>query len=510
MEPILQLLESWSRIWALAILACAALGVRVLTRDPPLRADASGAAWMAIGALLLRLLERVLPVATAPTVKAGIHVVGLSLAAFAAIRLAVSIALWIARRQGHATPRILRDVLDGTLYVVAGAVILRTTFQLDLTAFVTTSALLSVVLGLALQDTLGNLFAGLSLQLERPVAPGDWVRLGEHEGKVVEISWRAIRIETRAFELVTIPNNQLAKNTIQNLSRALGGPVVCLVHVGLAYGAPPNLVKELLLGVLRDCPHAIRAPAPDVLTSRFAESSIDYELRFWVPRYEDLRRAEDWVRSTIWYRLRRAGLEIPFPVRTVYVRREPKLGLDQRTDTDGNVATGRELGPALLAIPFLQPLGEEKIRELGARARRLVFGRGERILVQGETGDTFFLVIEGEVEVHADGHGDPLARVGPGGWFGEGSMLTGEVRSAHVSAATDVALAVVDRESFAAVLQGNAEIAQALANTIAERRAAVAARGQPQEAIDRVRRDETTRVMDRLRSLFQLRGGPPA
>lgn len=509
MEQLVSLLESWSRVWALAILSVVALGVRFVARDPQLRNDAGGAAWMAVGALLIRLLERVLPVETAPTLKAGVHVVGLSLAAFAAIRLAVAIALWIARRQGHATPRILRDVLDGALYVVAGALILRTTFQLDLTAFVTTSALLSVVLGLALQDTLGNLFAGLSLQLERPVAPGDWVRLGEHEGQVVEISWRAIKIETRERELVTIPNNQLAKNTIQNLSRALGGPVVCVVKVGLAYGAPPNLVKELLLGVLRDCPHAIRTPAPDVVAAGFGESSIDYELRCWVTRYEQLRPAEDFIRSTLWYRLRRAGLEIPFPIRTVYLRREPKLGTDRHTDVDGNVATGRELGPALLAIPFLQPLGEAKILELGEKARRLVYGKGERILEQGAPGETFFLVLEGEVEISADGHGDPLARVGPGGWFGEGSMLTGEPRSAHVSAATDVALAVVDRESFGVVLQGNAEIAEALARTIAERRAAVASRGQPQETIERVRRDETMRVMDRLRSLFQLRSGPP-
>ena len=509
MDPALQsALERYASFAVLAVLTVLALVARARARDVMLRADLRGAIWLLVAAIVARLLHRLADAAGAPeAIVTVFHVATLALAAFGGIRLAISGALWLARRQGKHTPKILRDVIDGALYVIASAIILKTTFDLDLTALVTTSALLSVVLGLALQDTLGNLFAGLSLQVEGPMTPGDWVQIDQHIGQVVEISWRAVKLETRRRELVTIPNNVLAKGVISNLSRRLGGAVFRELFVHVGYGVPPNVVKEHLTAVVVGNPQVLAQPEPEIVLMQFADSGIQYRLRFWVPRYELARFVDDDVLSAAWYRLNRHGLEIPFPVRTVYLRRDkPREGLPP-PDRDQNVATAEKVRVSLGKIELLAPLGDAALDRLAAEGRREIYGRHEVVFRQGEPGSTFYVIVEGEVEVHVAGVAAPVAVLGPGQFFGEMALLTGDPRSASITARTDLAVVGIDRAVFASVIQGSPSAAEKLAAALAERRA-----GPPQATVGpgpQAARDvpaETGRIFGKLRDLF-LKGG---
>ena len=315
---------------------------------------------------------------------------GLVLFAFGLIRGAAATLTHLHRRRsGVETPKILRDLVDGFLSVLAALVILQATLQIDLGALLASSAVISLVLGLALQDTLGNLFAGLSLQAERPFGEGDWVRIGPHQGKVIEIGWRATRILTGAGEGLTIPNNSVAKEAVYNLSRR--GSIMRKVTLSLAYDVPPNAFKDAAMTVVRSNPRIVAEPAPIVRTADLAASAVQYEVLFWVSRWEQGGEVEDEVRSQLWYRLHRAGIALS------------PVGTEVRLARGARPAAGAEdvdVAGLLSQVDFLAPV-EPALREaLAARARVARFGRGEIILRQGDTTPApFYVVADGEAVV---------------------------------------------------------------------------------------------------------------
>lgn len=429
-----------------------------------------------------------------------LFVAGLVLFAFGVIRGAAATLTHLHRRRsGVETPKILRDLVDGFLSVLALLLILQATFDIDLGAVLASSAVISLVLGLALQETLGNLFAGLSLQAERPFGEGDWVRIGAHQGKVVEIGWRATRILTGAGEGLTIPNNAVAKEAVYNLSRR--GSVMRRVTLALAYDVPPNALKDAAMTVVRSNPRVVAEPAPIVRTAELASAAIQYEVLFWVNRWEQGGEVEEEVRSQLWYRLHRAGIALSA------VGNEVRLARGERP-----AAGAEEVDvPALLAkVDFLAPV-EPALRDaLAGRARVARFGRGEIILRQDDTAPApFYVVADGEAVVRVrapDGREQELARLGPGEFFGEMAALTGEPRTATVAAAQDSALVAVDREAFAELFQRAPQAAQKLAEVLARRREGLA-RTVEQAATGAVRPpEEPHQLLDRLRAIFKNLG----
>ncbi|MBA3295966.1 MAG: mechanosensitive ion channel family protein, partial [Acidobacteria bacterium] len=199
-------------------------------------------------------------------------------------------------------PSILQDA------VVIGLVVLVGTFAFG-DKLLTTSAVSAVVLGLALQDTLGNAFAGLAIQSEKPFNIGHWVKVGEFEGRVAEVTWRATKLRTKSGNFVVLPNNIVSKEAITNYSEpAL--PTRLQIEVGVTYDAPPNVVKRAALESIQNCPLVLTAPAPDVLLTSFDASSITYRVRFWIEDYERDEAARDQVRTSIYYAFKRKAIEI--------------------------------------------------------------------------------------------------------------------------------------------------------------------------------------------------------
>jgi small-conductance mechanosensitive channel/CRP-like cAMP-binding protein len=473
------------------LLIAVVVAVRTLARDAQLRGDLKSALTSYLGFLVFKLALLPFDPGTPPhPAYKTITVLWMLSFAFGLVRTLVSLALWGYRRvSGQPTSKIFRDVIHFTFYLAAAIPILKTQLAIDLTSLLATSAILSVVLGLALQDTLGNLFAGLSLQSERPFEVGDFIQVGQHIGRVQQTGWRSCRIETLRNETITLTNNSIAREAVKNFTRG-GLPIGIDVYFGAAYSAPPNEVRREALAAFAEVPLILKSPAPTCRASSWEDNAVKYLCRCFIQDYADLPNLHDELYTRLWYRFSRAGLELALPQRVVHQR------LPAPDNTPALVA---QLGQIDLFKPFTAD-EREAIARSGKERR---FGRDETVVSEGDEGHTFYLVTRGLVAVTTRTGGE-VARMGPGECFGEISLLTGSPRAATVTAISDTLLLEFDRTAFAAHFTAKPQLAEKLSKLLAQRREALAMASS--NAVTEIGSDPAEgRILDRLRQIFALR-----
>jgi small-conductance mechanosensitive channel len=383
------------------------------------------------------------------------------------VRASVLAFRWFfQRQQGMAPPALLDSVISVVFYGVAAAAVTRYWFGVELTAFLATSAVVGAVVGLALQDTLGNLFAGIALHTEAPFRVGDWVRVGDRDGRVEQVSWRALRLVTWDGDLLTVPNNEVARHALLNYSQPRR-PHSRVLTVSAGYAAAPNAVMEAIRQALQQVEGLLFDPAPNVRIVGYHDSAIHYEVRYFFRGYEDYRRLEAEIFRLVWYQFRRSGIEIPFLTRTLHLHEAapPPVAEDRIFGLEKTLRT----------IDLFDVLSDEELRHAASRFKPLSFSAGERIIEENTPGDSFFLLERGGVTVTKmiGGAPRPLARLGPGEFFGEMALLTGERRTATVTADSDVDLCVLDKTGFQDVLARNPGLAVDISHLLAERRDAL-------------------------------------
>ncbi|HYO56360.1 mechanosensitive ion channel family protein [Archangium sp.] len=487
MQPFLQ---SHLPLMVGAVLTLVVFGVRTASSDPQFRKDLGGALGFLMTFLVLRAVDGQFGPLLHPRVLPMLRVAWMLTFAFGTIRAGMSLGVLLLTRLGIRTPppKILRDVVEISLYIIAVIPILRTQLDIDLTSLLATSAIVSVVLGLAMQDTLGNLFAGLSLQLERPYQVGDWVTIKEVTGRVVQVAWRATRLETSRKEIITLPNNVCSKEAVKNYSRG-GQPVGVDLSFHGPYDRAPNEVKEAVLEVLEQVPLVLSAPPPMCRTLGFEELGIRYQVRYYVEDFShaDAVTAEFYTR--IWYRFRREGIELP-----------AQRKLNMSIGAPGSEFPEEMLAEMLRRVDLFKVLREEERVRVRQEMVPRRFGKGEHIIEQGEKGNTFYLVGRGELSVRTGGV--EVSRLSRGNYFGEMSLLTGEPRTATVVALTDVVLLELGRPVFARLFEEHPELAPKLSGMLAHRRmqldAAMTASGETLPA------SEEGHILGRLKSIFRL------
>jgi small-conductance mechanosensitive channel len=328
-------------------------------------------------------------------------------------------------------PSILQDaIIIGTLVLVA-------TFVFD-DKLLTTSAVGAVVVGFALQDTLGNAFAGLAIQSEKPFRIGNWIKVGDFEGRVAEVTWRATKLRTKTGNFIIVPNNLVSKESILNFSEP-ADPTRLELDIGASYLSTPADVKAAIAEALSHAPRVLKSPPPDALLHSFDGSAVTYRVRFWVADYEFDDEARDEVRTALFYAFGRRGIEIPWPIEVGYEREWPEP--DEATKL-------REREQTLAGIDLFARLGEEHRRGIAKATRMQVFGDGESIVRENEPGHSMFIVSSGRVEVVLEPKNTRVAIIESGGYFGEMSLLTGEPRTATVRALGDVRVLELDADAF--------------------------------------------------------------
>ena len=189
----------------------------------------------------------------------------------------------------------------------------KTVLDIDISPLLASTALVTAVVGFALQGVLSNLLAGMSLHLTRSVLPSDWVSIGDVEGQVLDTNWRETRLRTASGHTMIIPNSTVANATIHNMS----WPTPLRRHrlpVGAGYSDTPGDVIDALVQSALNVPEVLRDPPPDAYVTAFQDFGINYVLRFWTHSYHKRQRIEGHVARMIWYQFKRRGIEIPFPM----------------------------------------------------------------------------------------------------------------------------------------------------------------------------------------------------
>jgi small-conductance mechanosensitive channel/CRP-like cAMP-binding protein len=381
-------------------------------------------------------------------------------------------------------PKILRD-LSVTLASLVALVVTLSRSGVNLIPLITTSAVVTAVIGLAMQDTLGNLFSGIALQLESSISIGDWIKLDERSvGKVIEIRWRSTVIRTKNDDLIVIPNGMFAKGVITIFAKdELQNRRWVYFNVHLRH--PPNLVQKIVVDALAGTPNVSTLKPPDCIVWRYHESWLEYAVRYRLVDFLPDDPTDSEIRKRIWYALHRENIEIPYPGYNLFVTELNKARAEDKAERERNAR--RQL---LECIGLFRPLSDEERAQLAAGLGQAVFGAGEVVIRQGDPGNTLYIVRSGEVAVQIamDNPGNPLgtasqeatrltapmkkrevARLGRGEFFGEMSLLTGEPRHATVVAKTDVECYVIERATFETILKNNESLAKQIGKLLSER-----------------------------------------
>jgi CRP-like cAMP-binding protein len=363
---------------------------------------------------------------------------------------------------------------------------------------------LSAVIGLALQDMLKNVFAGVGLELEKPFERGDWLFFEGQTVQVIDATWRSVRLRTRDGVDVWEPNATLSNARLLNYG-AGERPVGLNFHVQVTYDAPPFRVKAALIEAGLSAPGAVETPAPEAFLHAFHDSGADYRLRVWTRDLPGLSRFHDAVNSRIWYELRRQGMAIPYPIRTVLWRHAER---DERRLAAGRRQVAAEL---LSQVHFFRDLDGDAITQLAGAAGHQHFGAGEVLVREGDVGDSLFVVEHGRVRVtkagdDADAGEVTLATLTEGAFFGEMSLLTGAPRSATVTSDGGCEVLVISKPALAPLLAQDPQLAERLSAAVTARQAETAATLEDRRERGRGHGDAPAEasLLQRIRSFFGL------
>jgi len=417
---------------------------------------------------------------------------------FALFRLALPLL-------GKQPPRIIEDLAIIVVYVGYGFVQLRGA-GVDLASLVTTSAILTAVIAFAMQDTLGNVLAGLAIQLDNSVQVGDWVRVDNLAGRVRDIRWRSTLLETRDWETVVIPNSMLMKQRVAILGRREGAPSQWRRTLDFMVdpGVPPARVIATLEDEMRELaiPNVARAPAPSVVLNGFEEGNLRYQLRYFLTEILEDDSTDSMVRVHLFATLQRAGIRVAEPQRTVHAI--------ARDEAHAATVRRRELTrrmQILSGVSLLAGLSDNEKADLAEGLQYAPFARGDVITKQGNVAHWLYIVAFGEAEVLYEPPNGGMTRVvgtlRAGEFFGEMALVTGDARSATVIAKTDVECYRLERASFQALLAARPELAEEVKRVVGSRSTDLEhVRQASAGAGDGSREARTPNLLGRLRRFF--------
>jgi len=333
-------------------------------------------------------------------------------------------------------PKLLIDLFRLFLVLLGGAIVLATVWNADLAGVVTALGVSSIVIGLALQDTLGSITSGIALLFERPFTVGDWLRVGDLVGQVIDINWRAVRLQTFESEMVIIPHKLISSEIIRNFSQPLRLHAE-RIRIGFSYNDPPNLAKQVLHATALETQGILLQPEPQIFTVSYDDSAITYEVKFFIQDYGDLEEIRDRFMSRVWYAAQRNNLTIPFPFRTLYNFHGP---------TSRTEGTSKKFTESLQSIPAFVPLEQSETSESLFRGITLQhFGIGEQVVRQGYVSNALYIIVSGQAVMTVTDAGEErdILPLKAGEFFGEMTLFSGELSPLSVTAVDDLEVMMI-------------------------------------------------------------------
>ncbi len=397
-------------------------------------------------------------------------------------------------------PHFLREVVGGVIFLVTLLFILSSGYHAEaqLTGLLAGSGVVAIILGFAGQNFFAGIIGGISIQLNRPYKVGDWLQVGERFAEVMEINWRSTRLRTNDAIYLDIPNNEMVGHAIVNLHYPTEVHAM-RIRVGVEYKNRPNRVKDALFRAASSADGVLAEPKVKIFLVDFADFAVIYEIKFYMGNHARINEINDAVRTNVWYELKRQGITIPFPIRTLHVERRAPPAYE---DYD-------EARTILREEPLFECLSDAQIDSLVKEARLNYFGRGERVIQEGAEGASMFVLVRGAARVWVSKNGSsiPVATLSAGDCFGEMSLLTGESRTATVQAESDCYVLEIGKPVMADVIRDSPDCLERLSELLARRK--LENEGALKEAASlalnqRKEREYTATFLHRLRTFFEL------
>ena len=411
----------------------------------------------------------------------------LALAFFMALSTTLRAIKWLLLeilviRRSVKIPPFLLDILEWFVLLLVVLLTIRLVFGVELTGLLVTSTVASAIIGLALQDTLGNLISGISLQIEAPFAPDDWVEIDGIEGIIVRQNWRTLTLLTREDHRVMLTNSTVAKSKIINYSRPTNSQIQA-VYLTLSESFSPNLVKETLIEAVMGLDDVRLHPRLRAHVVSMQDGCVTYGLSYWLDDYSDKVIARDKVLTRAWFALHRVGIAIPDPTGDYRMVLVPEDAAQRKQE-----ARQTQLFSEMQSLHWLDVLTEPQLQQLANRAAVSTYTTGEHLVKQGESGDSLFIITKGSVSVFVraqDGRSVYANKLSTGDFFGEMSLLTGEARAASIRANEETDVIIIEKEAFANVLTQDPTILDRFVTALERRQEGISQSLQQDSALQR-------------------------
>jgi len=409
--------------------------------------------------------------------------------------------LYFEKNRQTPIPHFLREVVGGIIFLIVLLFILSYGYHAEtqLKGLLAGSGVVAIILGFAGQNLFAGIIGGVSIQINRPYKVGDWLKVGDTYGEVREINWRSTRLCTNDDIYLDIPNNEMVSHQIVNLHYPTEVHAM-RIRVGVDYTVPPNRVKDALGRAAQRAKNVLASPPVRVFLVDFSDYAVTYEIKFYMGNHSRINETNDSVRTNVWYELKRQGITIPFPIRTLHVERKqaPPVQEDQA-----------EAVSILRGEPLFECLSEEQLSQMVNKARLKLFGRGEPVIEEGAAGESMFVMLRGAANVFVSKNGSKIqvATLRAGDCFGEMSLLTGEPRSATVRADGDCYVMEIGKPVMGKVLSEAPSCMEQLSQLLAQRRMETEGILKEAKSTDEhalTERQYTANFLQRLRTFFQL------
>jgi small-conductance mechanosensitive channel/CRP-like cAMP-binding protein len=406
---------------------------------------------------------------------------------------------------------ITGDLVVFAAYVFAALGILRAS-GVALSSVVTTSAIVSGVLALGLQTTLGNVIGGVALQIDGSIHVGDWLQLPDgQQGKVTAIRWRHTVLETRNWDTIIVPNANLLAQNIAIMGKRAGKPSAhrMWVYFNVDFRFAPSQVVDVVRDALWAAPieGVAEDPKPNVICYDLAKDARDsfgyYAVRYWLTDLANDDPTNSRVRSRIYTALKRQGISLARPTQTLFVAAE---------EDDAAQAERRKQRRfhAVEPIDLFRTLTPDERSFVADHLKYAPFTAGETVTKQGAVAHFLYILCAGKVEIRRHASDGSLAKVvatieAPD-FFGEMGLMTGEPRTADVVAITDVETYRLDKEGLQRILDERPEVAEHFSATLAKRRVDLlhVLEGLDAEAGRARIASEQSRILEKIQEFFGL------
>src|SRR5271166_1278436 len=360
--------------------------------------------------------------------------------------------------------KLLQDLLAGLIYLVCRLLLVSYVFDLPIQGLLATSGVVAIILGLALQSTLGDVFSGIVLSFSRPYRPGDWISIeGGTDGRVIELNWRATYILTARRDLAILPNSTIAKSKIVNVSSP-SGLHGTTVTVQVDTQTPPSRCSEILDHAIRNSRLIVATPAPIITIKTINATYTEFEIAFFVEELASTVKAQNELFDFIYRHLAAVDIDLA----------APQNGPDTIAADEGGRKSRTGVERLLELVAIFATFSPEERAAIAAKLKQRSFDEGETLVEPGTVLQSLFIIGNGVVSLSRDGiEGEmELLRLGPGDHFGEIGLLTGAAATARISALIPTTVYELSKADLTPILEGRPQVAQELCRALARRQAA--------------------------------------